>query len=142
MSNPILIALTQYGVAETQKGDNPIILNYSKESGIEGIDSDETSWCAIFANWVCFKANLERSHSPAARSWLNVGTEVKEPEMGDVVVFWRGDPQGWQGHVAFFINYSADRQWVNVIGGNQGDRVCIQAMAINRILGFRRLKQV
>lgn len=139
MNGLLKIALSQYGVSERSTGDNPVILNYAKESGIDGIANDEISWCSIFINWCCFKAGLQHSGSPSARSWLNVGEETKQPETGDIVVLWREAVDSWKGHVGIYINLSEDKNMVFVLGGNQGNRVCVQTFSVNMILGFRRL---
>lgn len=139
MNTHLLLALSQYGISERSKGDNPIILNYAKECGIDGIVNDEISWCSIACNWVSFKCGLPMSHSPMARSWLKVGVETVNPVPGDVVVLWRESPESWKGHVGYYINYSEDKSLIFVYGGNQGNRWCIQAFSVNMILGFRKI---
>lgn len=52
------------------------------------------------------------------------------------MVLWRGNPQGWQGHVAFLIGFEADT--VILRGGNQGNRVSDSPYPASRILGIRR----
>lgn len=137
--NHVLIALSQYGVSENKTGDNPVILNYAKECGMDQMPNDEMSWCSIFMNWVAFKCGLPMSHSPAARSWLNVGVQVTDPQMGDVAVLWRVKPDSWQGHVGIFISYGADKKIVFLLGGNQGDKVWIVAFPVEQVLQFRRI---
>lgn len=61
------------------------------------------------------------------------------PEPGDVVIFWREDPQSWKGHVGFFFGYSQDGHRVYCLGGNQGNQVSVSAYPTNTVLGFRRL---
>jgi uncharacterized protein (TIGR02594 family) len=72
-----------------------------------------------------------------ARSYLDWGQEVNEPQMGDIAVFSRGDPNGWQGHVGFFKGYNPDGT-INVLGGNQGNSVSVRPYSADRLLGFRR----
>lgn len=138
-NNLLSIALSQYGVTEI-KGEkhNETIVAYSKDIGYGGIIDDETAWCSIFMNWCAKQADLDRSKKLNARSWLNVGTEVDEPELGDVVVFWRTSVNSWKGHVAIYINTNDDGS-INVLGGNQKNMVCIQKYGANRILSYRRL---
>ncbi len=134
------VALSQYGVKETVGGQhNATILNYFKEIGHSWVKDDETAWCSAFANWVALKACTERSGALNARSWLETGTPVSDPIPGDVAIFWRGTPDSWKGHVAFFINYDEDGQHINVLGGNQGNMVQITGYDKGRLLGFRRL---
>jgi len=104
------------------------------------IRDDSTPWCSAFMNSIYASTGYEYSGKMSARSWLDVGTPVKEPQVGDVVVFWRGSKNSWQGHVAMFVSYSADKKYINVLGGNQSDAVSIAAYPVNRLLGFRRPK--
>lgn len=101
---------------------------------------DETSWCSAFTNWVCWNWGAERSRSLAARSWLQVGKSVANPETGDIVVFWRGDPGGWQGHVGFYIGHGGGK--IEVLGGNQGDAVSVASYSASQFLGYRRLSEI
>ncbi|MCB1713295.1 MAG: hypothetical protein KDH96_12745, partial [Candidatus Riesia sp.] len=66
------------------------------------------------------------------------GTPVTEPKIGDIVVFWRGTRDGWQGHVAFYIREDADG--IFVLGGNQSNQVCIAEYPKNQLLGYRRIE--
>jgi uncharacterized protein (TIGR02594 family) len=71
---------------------------------------------------------------------LKVGTEVKTPTIGNVVVFWRNKPDSWEGHVALYINEDKDN--IFVLGGNQGDQISIAPYHKNRVLGYRLLKKL
>ena len=137
MISLIEIALSQYGEKEISGPvNNRTIVNYAQEAGFKWVNNDETPWCSIFANWVALKANLPRSLNATARSWLNVGREVHDPELGDIVVFRRGT-SAWEGHVAFYINELDG--FINVLGGNQSDQVKIAAYNKANLLGYRRL---
>uniref|UniRef100_UPI0026303FB4 C40 family peptidase n=1 Tax=Marivita sp. TaxID=2003365 RepID=UPI0026303FB4 len=59
---------------------------------------------------------------------------------GDIVIFTRGDPSGWQGHVGFFVRKTAAS--IEVLGGNQADAVNIKRYAKTRLLGIRRAGSV
>lgn len=133
------IALNEVGVAEIAgKQDNPRVLNYFDEIGFDGKAlKDETAWCSAFANWVALKAGADRSGKLTARSWMQVGTAVETPVKGDVVVLWRGSRNDWRGHVGFFIRET--KNWIYVLGGNQGNKVGINAYRKNRLLGYRSI---
>lgn len=132
------IAESQLGVEEYAGTEhNPRILAYAKQIGYGGIAVDETAWCSIFANWCAMRASLPYSGKLNARSWLEVGQPVEDPEPGDVVVFWRGNPNSWEGHVAL-IDSMGDGV-INVLGGNQSNRVCVLAYQSARLIGYRRL---
>ncbi len=119
---------------------NQRIVNYAKEAGFSYINDDETPWCSFFMNWVAQKADLESSKLGNARSWLNVGLPVTQPEPGDVVIFWRGSIDSYKGHVGLFMGYSQDHTRVYVLGGNQNDQVSQSAYGVDQLLGFRRLR--
>ena len=132
------IALAEYGTKEIEGSrHNMNIVNYAKESGFDWVNDDETPWCAIFMNWVAMKANLKRSNKADARSWLSAGIEVKVPDAGDIVVFWRGSPESWKGHVGIYIN--EENNLIRILGGNQSDQVNISKYNKEKVLGYRRL---
>lgn len=141
MKNLLSVAINEIGVKEI-KGtrDSKRILEYAKESGFVWVNKDETPWCSIFMNWVAKKAGLKQSGSASARSWLNIGLCVDNPEPGDVVIYYRGDINSWQGHVGIFMGYSANGDRIYTLGGNQMDSVCITAYSTEKLLGFRRLE--
>lgn len=105
-------------------------------AGIE-IDPRQTAWCAAFVNAVLGVEGIEGTGRLNARSFLNFGTPVDEPRVGDVVVFSRGDPDGWQGHVGFFSGYDENGN-ILVLGGNQSDSVSVASYSASRLLGVRR----
>ena len=132
------IALGEFGVKEiVGKKHNPEVLKYFQETAHKWVRNDETAWCSAFMNWVCKKSGLEYSGALNARSWLQVGCEVEDPKVGDVVVFSRGNPNGWQGHVGLFIRET--KYWIYVLGGNQNNQVKISAYPKSRLLQYRRL---
>lgn len=135
----IKTALSQYGIKEIAgKEDNPEVLKYFDEIGYDGAKlKDETAWCSAFVNWCAKTVNLPYSGKLTARSWLKVGKQVQEPELGDVVVFWRESPRSWKGHVGFFIRKT--KNWIYVLGGNQNNQVKVSAYPKKRFLQYRRL---
>ena len=99
---------------------------------------DETPWCAAFVGYCLKEAGYKTSGKLNARSYVSYGEEVKEEDLkkGDIVVFWRGNPNSWKGHVAFFVKFDGPN--VVVLGGNQKDKVCFASYRRDRILAFRR----
>jgi hypothetical protein len=69
-----------------------------------------------------------------ARQWLGFGTDVP-PQLGAVLVFWRGSRDGWTGHVGFY--WGEDDSAFHVLGGNQSDAVTITRIEKARLLGAR-----
>ena len=134
------IALGEIGQHEQAAGDNPRILEYlrSCETWHVGELADEVSWCSAFVNWCITKAGLTGTNSLAARSWLNWGEKLQEPAVGSVVILQRGS-ESWQGHVGFVFDY--DKQYIHVLGGNQGNAVNVKPYRRDKVLGFRAPKE-
>lgn len=141
MNELLLFALQHYGIKEVL-GDksNPAIMQMFRELGETWVKDDSTAWCSAAMNYFCKRTGYERSGKLNARSWLTVGEEVTEPELGDVVVFWRNDPKGWEGHVGLYI--SEDNGLIYTLGGNQGNGVFISLYPKNRVLGYRRISKI
>lgn len=117
---------------------NPVIAGFFAASDNAHVLDDETSWCAAFAGAVLAQIGLKGTGKLNARSYLDWGVpvEIRSAAPGDVVIFWRGNPTGWQGHVAFLVRFEGDK--VIVRGGNQGDAVTDAPYPVSRILGIRR----
>ncbi len=97
---------------------------------------DETPWCAAFVGGVLEDVGIKSTRSAAARSYLKWGWKVDKPVYGAIVVFWRGSPSSWSGHVGFVVG--KDRYGnIIVLGGNQGDEVNLRAFSSGRVLGYR-----
>ena len=131
------IAMGEIGVKEVNgTGNNPRVLEYHQATSLKASD-DETSWCSSFMNFCFLRAGLKGSGRADAKSWLTIGIEVTEPELGDVVILWRGSPDSWMGHVGFYAGRDGDN--IILLGGNQGDRVCYQSFPKSRLIGYRRV---
>ena len=122
------------------------------------VEGDEIPWCSALVNYICWLLRLPRSKSLAARSWLGVGIpialEQARPGYDVVVLKHAGDHEpgaeimAAPGHVGFFAGLEArpratfgdpDTGRVLVLGGNQGDQVCVAPFPVTRVLGVRRL---
>lgn len=131
-----------YGLTEISgKEHNQTILDWFSDIGFEWIEDDETAWCSCFVNWVALKCGCERSFKLTARSWLDVGEEIWQPELGDIVVLWRVAPTSWQGHVGLYAGRDTNGN-IYMLGGNQNNQVNISLKNKNRLLSYRRLKNV
>lgn len=123
--------------------DNPVIVGWFKELGYDDIDDDETAWCSCCLNVMAKRCGLEYTGKLDARSWMKVGRAIQDPEIGHVVVFWRGDRNGWKGHVGLFAGYTEDKKRIFTLGGNQGNMLGIRAYPVEALdfglLGFREL---
>ena len=129
------LALDELGVEEIPGTEsNPRIDEYLKSVGQPS--DDAIPWCAAFVNWCIEKSGYMGTGRPNARSFLHWGKELKNPELGCVTVFSRG-ASTWQGHVGFFLSKIGSS--IYVLGGNQGNRVCVKAYPVSRLLGYRDL---
>lgn len=133
------IALTKYGLKETPgPSSNPDVDKFFKEFGFDLDDS--YAWCSAFMNYCQKEAGNDFTGKLNAKSWLKWGTETNTPELGDVVVFHRGSPKDWRGHVGFYIGEDKDDKVIYVLGGNQSNKVIISRYLKSRLAGYRTCK--
>ena len=138
----MLLDATKYYLLTEVPGEqhNLTILNFFQEIGHQWVTTDETAWCSAFLNYLAKINGIEYSNKLDARSWLNVGHNVPNPEQGDLVIFWRISLTDWRGHIGLYMGQFEDE--IYCLGGNQSNQVNIKAYPINRLLGFRRLSFV
>jgi uncharacterized protein (TIGR02594 family) len=143
MSDPAWLAEAFKYLGEKEiKGPhhNPHILKWWKDLG-EPYRDDETAWCGAFVGGAFRAVGLPTVKGAAgARNWTKLKVKLDRPAYGCVVVFWRGDRDGWAGHVGFVVGRDA-RGNLMVLGGNQGDMVSIKpfepaTVPGNRVLGY------
>lgn len=134
MADALQIAASQIGLNE--RDQRAAIQDYLTTGGAN-LDPATTAWCAAFVNSSLKQAGIEGTGSNMARSFLDWGQAVDQPQRGDVAVFRRGDANGPYGHVGFFDGYNEDGT-IRVLGGNQGDSVSVAAYSPDKLLGFRR----
>lgn len=109
--------------AKSGKGSNADILNWAKAIGAKNYTSDETAWCALFANYVCYLGGYDGTfrHKELNPLWAldfaKIGTKVEVPEMGDLVVHKRGSG----GHVGIVLERYKGGVWA--ISGNYSEQV-------------------
>lgn len=130
------LARAELGVSEVSgSGHNKRIVDYFADAGHPEVKNDETAWCAGFCGAILKRAGMPNSGSLAARSYLKYGTPVETPQVGDIVVFSRGNST-WEGHVGFYVGETDTS--VKVLGGNQSNKVSIASYSKTRLLGYRR----
>jgi uncharacterized protein (TIGR02594 family) len=128
------IALSETGTREAPaEANNPRVVEYLRSTDLDqtAASRDSTPWCSGFVNWCVERSGFAGSNSARARSWLSWGKNLSRPRRGCVAVFSRAGG----GHVGFFVG-SSDSDYL-VLGGNQGNQVCVAAYARTRLLGFR-----
>jgi len=141
MKDLLLEMLKYYGLKEIfGSKHNPEIVKMFHDIGYNWINDDETAWCSAALNYFCHKLGYERSGKLDARSWLNMTIKVTKPEMGDIVILWRDNPNSWQGHVGLYI--SDDKDKIYILGGNQDNMISIRSYYKSRVLGYRKTELI
>ena len=130
------IAKGELGVHETPGPEATArIVEYDQTTTLKAT-SDEVPWCSSFVNWCLAQVEVEGTNSAAAISWAEWGQETDSPMPGDITVFqWASGGH----HVAFFVSYNAETDVVQVLGGNQHDKVCYANFSWNNVINTRTL---
>ncbi|WP_170334965.1 NlpC/P60 family protein [Ruegeria arenilitoris] len=107
------------------------------DASVSWIDPREIPWCGAFVA-TCFRKwqpEIELPENPlGARNWKHFG-QPTHPVFGSCLIFWRGSPSGWKGHVGFY--HGEDPSYFHVLGGNQRNAVTITRIAKERLLSSR-----
>lgn len=110
----------------------PWVKKYLAPAGL----GEGNSWCASFVSW-CYlqasggdKAAMPFAYNPGARSllqklkdrgWAQAPRSGYLPQPGDIVVWWRVQLAGWQGHVG--LVHQVQDGMLYTIEGNRSPRV-------------------
>lgn len=135
-------ALNLLGTAEKPgRGNNPSIISWADEVGADVKKmylADDIPWCGLFMAVVAKRAGKKIVKDPLwALNWGTFGKFAEEPMLGDVLVFVRKTREGNKaGHVGLYVGEDASAY--HVLGGNQGDCVCIRGIAKSRLYTSRR----
>ncbi len=128
--SPFQEAMQKQGMKE---GD-PALTAYLQKAN-PNLDPGKTPWCAGFVGSVMNASGLKGTGSLSARSYLNYGTSVKQPSIGDIVVLnTMNDPN--RGHVGFYAG-TDDQGRIKVLGGNQDNSVSTKTFSQDIVLGYR-----
>jgi uncharacterized protein (TIGR02594 family) len=114
------------------------------------VNDSTLAWCSAFVNHIMIQAGHGGTHSLAARSWERWGTKLDKssPMFGAIAVFSRQEidtnetngHSSYLGHVGFYVGHNGTSH-IEVLGGNQGNRVCVKSYPINsgkyRLLTYR-----
>lgn len=136
-TSPIEAAKAYLGLREENAEEAKVLSAFFKEAAGVSLNPAKTAWCAAFVDAILRTTGGEGTGKLNARSYLNWGVPVDTPKVGDVVVFSRGDPNGWQGHVGFYMGTNPDGT-IKVLGGNQSNSVSVSDYDAGRLLGYRR----
>lgn len=125
------------------------------EKYLNGILSAPASWCAGFISW-CFSQHPDEipfRYSLGARDirsqfrqkgWLYDANENNTPEPGDIIVWWRDQPDSWKGHIGLVHHYSPGGILYTIEGNKGGFPAPVRPFdyvfgSIDRLLGFGRV---
>ena len=107
------VAISELGAGAGEVGGNnrgPFVRKYLRPAGLP----EGNSWCAAFVSWCHLQAaggeasRMPFPYCPGARAllrhfrdqgWAEAPGSGYVPVPGDIVVWWRVQTQGWQGHV-------------------------------------------
>ena len=131
----MLKAIELYGTQETVgPKHNPVIMGWAKEVGLSSVyTADEIPWCGLFMAVVMQRAMRPVVQNPlGALNWNNFGVHSNTPMFGDVLTFSRKGG----GHVGIYV--AEDDTTYHVLGGNQGNKVCIKRIEKSRLSQARR----
>lgn len=117
------------------KGNNKTIVGFWAKIK-QKFNNDEVPWCAGFVGAVLEEVGITSTRSAAARSYQTWGYKLNGPAVGAIVVFWRGSPKGYQGHVAIVAGKDHNGN-IMCLGGNQGDMVCVKPFGRGRVVTYR-----
>lgn len=116
---------------------NPTLLDWADRLDVDYPD-DSIAWCGLFIAH-CISSTLGSEPLPVnplgARNWARWGAPC-EPMPGALLVFWRGERNGWKGHVGFYAGEEKGGVF-HVLGGNQSDKVCVARINGDRLLASR-----
>lgn len=119
------------------KGSNEAILGWAHDLEILSYNDDDIPWCGLFVAH-CVGSQLPDEALPnnplGARAWEKFGLKTT-PQLGAVMVFWRGSPTSGLGHVGFY--WAEDDEAYHILGGNQSNAVTITRLARSRMVQAR-----
>lgn len=119
------------------QGSNEAILGWAEDLEITSYNDDDIPWCGLFVAY-CVGSQLTEEPLPTnplgARNWKKFGYEVS-PRLGAIMVFWRGSPNGWKGHVGFY--WAEDNDAYHILGGNQSNSVSVTRISKDRLITAR-----
>lgn len=131
-------AFQEFGQREIRGSrENPQIQKYFTMVSVAKPHDDTTAWCSAFVNWCMASVDIRGTGRANARSWLTwSNNSLGRPVYGAIAVFWRNQPNSWEGHVGFYVGENGAN--LLILGGNQGvGEVSVKPYPRSRLLGYR-----
>lgn len=144
-------AINELKAGACEVGGNNLGPWVKKYLGPAGLD-EGNSWCASFVSWCYLQAcggdmhKMPFPYCPGARAllsefrdkgWVQNLQSGYQPKPGDIVVWWREQLSGWQGHVG--LVHQTQNGMLYTIEGNRSSRVQGFSYVLGRmekLLGF------
>jgi hypothetical protein len=132
----------------------PWVKKYLAPAGLD----EGNSWCASFVSWCYLQASgagtnkMPFAYCPGARAllkefrdngWAQDPQSGYEPVPGDIVVWWRAQLSGWEGHVG--LVHQVKDGMLYTIEGNRSPRVQGFSYVLSRmekLLGYGHVREV
>jgi uncharacterized protein (TIGR02594 family) len=112
--------------------DNPKVVQMYRDCNCDWAKHDAVAWCAAAVGSWLKRAGLKGTQSLLAVSYKNWGQPLAGPVVGAIMWMPR---VGGSGHVGIVESTSPGR--VNLLAGNQGDKVCIASVPRTAQQAFR-----
>lgn len=148
-------------LAEMQAGAREVDANNSGpwvKKYLNGLIATPANWCAGFVSWcfaqhpngIPFKYSLgarDIRNQFRAKGWLYEVDANNSPEPGDIIVWWRGHPQGWMGHIGLVHHFSEGGILYTIEGNKGGFPAPVRPFdyvmgRIETLLGFGRVPDI
>lgn len=116
-----------------ERRDHKRLSEWLRLDGATVGDPARVPWCGDFVQ-TCIALSLPDEPLPTnpylAANWTKFGMPTT-PQLGAVLVFWRGSPTSWKGHVGFYASQN-DTHFL-VLGGNQSNGVTRARISKHRL---------
>lgn len=110
------------------------LAEFLKSDGSTVGDPRKIPWCGDLVETAikrgCKSGVITPTNPYLAANWNKWGVEC-DPCVGAIVVFWRGSPSSWKGHIGFIVGESKSNWYV--LGGNQRDSITITPISKDRV---------
>lgn len=116
---------------------NAVIVHWAGELSAGQIQDDETAWCATFTGAMLKEAGMALPSNPlSARAYLELPMILTKPCVGALAIFYRGERNGWQGHIGIVAGKDQHGNLM-IISGNHNNAVTCSPYTTERLLGYR-----
>lgn len=111
--------------------DNPNVVKFYADSGHPEVKHDSVPWCAAFVGGVLHRVDMKGTGTLWALDYAKWGQHLDKPVYGCIGAKKRVGG----GHVTFILGETPS--YYICLGGNQGDRVCIEAIGKGGFVALR-----